>query len=332
MGQDMKYWMALLFAFSFVTRSFADTVTIKGGHKIDCVILQESDSAVIARVEYGTVTIPRYTIAEISKATAPPPATNASGKLRLPKWSTVIGKLSVQTWSLNLQQIPATVIDNGAMRAVPYQSYHCGMDYEVNIYGDPDAPAAIEIGVYRSLLKDDKAKANCIEFIASVLGDETDGKIVRVMRQDKDSVVRDGLTMEVTPPDAPDAYEGWWISIYDEKALDASRASDAEMKEITTPRTIVAAPIASAQTTPPKQQSIVPQSVLEGRDVATLHAAKLAADRAKQTSGSPGVDDSWSSTEMSRSRAPSSGSGGSVYVRGYYRKNGTYVHSYSRRR
>ena len=56
---------------------------------------------------------------------------------------------------------------------------------------------------------------------------------------DADKKVRDGLTFEITPPTAEDAYGGWWVSVYDEKALDRSRASEDEMARITTTRTAV---------------------------------------------------------------------------------------------
>lgn len=65
-----------------------------------------------------------------------------------------------------LVQIPATVIDKGVLRNVPYKSYRAG-DYEVNVYGDPDQPARVEIGVYRSLLTSQDAKHNCVDFLTS---------------------------------------------------------------------------------------------------------------------------------------------------------------------
>src|SRR6185295_8509497 len=43
---------------------------------------------------------------------------------------------------------------------------------------------------------------------------------------------RDGLTFEVTPETAEDAYEGWWISVYSTKLLDEARATEEELKKI----------------------------------------------------------------------------------------------------
>ena len=49
---------------------------------------------------------------------------------------------------------------------------------------------------------------------------------------DKDLKTRDGLTFEITPANAVDAYNGWWVSVYSEKQLNLARASDDDMQLI----------------------------------------------------------------------------------------------------
>ena len=132
-------------------------------------------------------------------------------------------------------QIPATVIDKGVLRNVPYKSFHAG-DYEVNIYGDPDQPAGVEIGIYRGPIKSQAAKRNCIDFLGAVLSDPGDQKLLGALNLTKDAVLRDGLTVEVTPATAPDSYGGWWVSAYREQALDQLRASAAELNQIAVQR------------------------------------------------------------------------------------------------
>jgi hypothetical protein len=136
-------------------------------------------------------------------------------------------------WALGLQQIPATVIDKGPLRHVPYKSFRAG-DYEINVYGDPTEPAAIEAGIYKSLLRDKKAKSNCIDLICALLPIEEDRQIVHSLSLDKDTKERDGITFEITPETDEDAYGGWWLSLYNKNALEASRASPSELKTITT--------------------------------------------------------------------------------------------------
>lgn len=64
----------------------------------------------------------------------------------------------------------------------------------VNVYGDPDAPAGIEIGIYRGLPKQPKAKDNCINFIAAVLGDQVNAAIVKQLNRAQDLIVRSDVS------------------------------------------------------------------------------------------------------------------------------------------
>jgi len=321
-GCSMRIRLCGLAMLVAVTAS-ADVVKMSSGNQIECIVIQENPDSIVIRRAYGTMTLPRAQIASITKspvltASDVAPTTQPAAGQRIPPWSNVLAVLVKSTWASNLQQIPATVIDVGVMKHVPYQSYRCGADYEVNIYGDLDHPASIEIGIYRSLLNSAEAKRNCIEFIASVLTDKADAGILRTMNQTKDLVTRNDLSIEITPPTDPDAYGGWWVSVYNEKELDAARASDAELKQITVAKdTPVPAPAAAAVTP-------------------TGSASAVASSRTPtaQPAPAPAVSDAWSPSDMgyARSRSSSSSGGGSVYVRSYTRRDGTYVHSYTRRR
>lgn len=189
---------------------------------------------------------------------------------------------SIEDWGTELDQIPATVVDVGVMKYVPYQSFRAG-DYEFNVYGDPDHPAGLEIGVYQSLLKNPKAKQRCLEFMASLLPDAGDRCLLRSLNQRQDLQKRGSLTLEVTPETAEDAYGGWWISVYDPEILDKSRASPKELATITVSKQATAKP-------------------------------------------TPGVSPSWTPHQLAQARP----GGGTVYVPGYYRENGTYVQSHTR--
>jgi hypothetical protein len=201
---------------------------------------------------------------------------------------------AVEPWAFDFQQIPATVIDNGVLRNVPYKSFRAGHDYEINIYGDPVEPAGFEIGLHGGLLDDDSAKQNCIAFICSLLREPADREAVRGLSLEKGKIVQKGLTLEVTPPSDPDAYGGWWVSAYNEGVLNSVRASDKEMESIT--------------------------------------VARNSLKRSKRAAASADSTEEWSSQDLQYARAPgkSHSGGGSVYVGGYSRSNGTYVQSYTR--
>ena len=184
---------------------------------------------------------------------------------RLPTASAALEHLRSLSLGKGLEQIPATVVDRGPLRHVPYLSYRFG-HVEFNAYGDPDAPASLEIGLFGA--PDPGVRAQCRDALASLLQDAADRRLLQDL--DRGKQTRAGLTAEITPESAPDAYGGWWVSVYDLKALDASRASEAELKGVTGPR--------------------------------------------------PSGD------EAARARP-----GSAVYVKGYYRKDGSYVACYEKK-
>ncbi len=161
-----------------------------------------------------------------------------AGSARLPNRAKSRAAASATAWGKTLGQIPSTVIDKGVLRNIPYLSYRAG-EYELNVYGDPAAPAGVEIGIHKELLKSAAAKKNCVDLMSGLLADPADKTLLASLKLDIDKKARNGLTFEITPPTADDAYGGWWVSIYDEAALDRSRASEDEMAQITVSKTAV---------------------------------------------------------------------------------------------
>jgi hypothetical protein len=295
--------IAFLAAILVGSTAFADSVVFNGGNSMDCTVLQERDDSVAILYHSGVLKLSRASIREVVKDAAD---TTQVSKSRIPDYKAIVVKLAAQDWAAGLQQIPATVVDTGIMRNVPYKSHKAGAAYEINVYGDPAAPAGFEIGVRGGLLTDSAAHRNCVEFVASLLSDVSDKAVVRALKPDKDLVVQKDLTFEITPPTAEDAYGGWWVSVYSEPALNSCRANDKELKAITVSST----------------------SLAESRPAATAVAQTSPANTEQL--------EAWMPSDLSQSRPVLGSSGGSdaaktVYVRGYTRKDGTYVHSYTRR-
>lgn len=321
--------MGLCLAFTLHASLVADTLKFVSGGSIECTVLQEQKESVLIQYGSGTMTVSRSIITEIIKS-PPPPASKTTAQTeaskvetdKLPTWATIIQSLSKQAWATDLQQIPATVIDTGVMRNVPYKSFKCGADYEINVYGDPENPAGFEIGVYRKLLQDEKAKKNCVEFIAGLLPRKTDSGILRALNLKQDSAVHDGLTIEITPETAEDAYGGWWISIYREAELDKTRASDAELAEISDARSDIVKRQESKSATKEKAKTQTPASApstsedLEAWKPEDIKRARVVTNTTKSTP----------------SATPAPADSGRVYVRGYYRKDGTYVSPHTRKK
>ena len=208
----------------------ADTIKLKNGGSLEGIVLKEGDGAVVLRLKYATVTVDRADIESIEKKA--PEAAQAAAPARLARWDRCIEVVAARPWAGDLRQIPATVVDKGVLKNVPYMSHKSGL-YEFNVYGDPDDPACLEIGVTGELLKSEAAKKECLELMAALLGNAQDAAALRSLNLAPGKKDREGLTLEVTPETAEDAYGGWWISVYDMKLLDEARATEEELKRIT---------------------------------------------------------------------------------------------------
>jgi len=183
-----------------------------------------------------------------------------------------------------LMPIPATVIDTGIFKNVPYQSFSNGT-IELNGYGDPYDLVALEAG---TKLDNDAVKTCVMQFIADQLLTTADRmRASRLTLASAPSTV-DGLTLELTQPTAADAYGAWWFSMEQTHQVAGAAASQQELDAI------VASPGAWSATA-----GLSPAPMTESTGYTSYR--------------------------------PSS-PGGRVFVHGYTRKNGTYVHSYSRRR
>ena len=187
------------------------------------------------------------------------------------------------------RQIPATVIDNGVLAYVPYSSYQIGPDRELNIYGDPKNPACVEIGLYRTLLNNPEEMHRCLALLHRIVPNID----LMHLRPSGGRMLKNGVVAEITPPDAPDAYGGWWISIYNLDKLHAEQGTEASVSIITVPKDVI------LRQTAGKVTDWNPEDIHKSR----------------RTAG-PKTDDT----------------SGSVYVRDYYKKDGTYVPGHYRSR
>lgn len=295
----LRLFALIAIACLFGASIHADVVILTSGKTITGKVLQRDDDGVLFQMDYGTYRYANSLIKEVRADSASDVAETTSAR-RIPSWTRIVSTLATNEWAHELKQIPATVVETGVLRNVPYISFRCSSSgYEINIYGDLDEPAGVEIGVLNYLVKHNPARTNCLKLIESVLAQSGDKTIARNLSlKAKEIQKREGLTFETTLPDEADAYGGWWVSVYDEDMLGKARASGAELLEITQPKV------------EPKPQPVV--------------------------QAAPAMPDTrWTPTDISYSRpsvSSSSSSGGSVYVRGYYRKDGTYVRPHTRRR
>lgn len=309
--------LSALMGVAACTTAFADRLILKGGKVVEGTIVRKERGRVSIKYEYG---IGSYAIEDIQsiedrQGKREAQLTDAVEPGKIPSWRLVYDMLAGLSWAKDIDQIPSTVIDKGVLKNVPYISFKVEPDYEVNVYGDLDRPAGVEIGVYRKLLNDPVAKSNCIAFISQILADPRDKKRLEEMDKKKGVSERDGMTIEITPPEGEDSYGGWWVSLYRMRDLDSVRATDKELKDISV----------SAKPAPndgrPSDETLWSNKELSNARIASPKSEE-ADDTARLSS---------STATRSHSSSPSvSGSSGRVYVRGYYRKDGTYVKAHTR--
>jgi hypothetical protein len=298
---------------------------------IQGTVVQTNEDELLVLANYGTVKCQTGEILSIKREPNRKPTTLSTNTVaveqRIPDWRTVIAKLAPQVWSSKLRQIPATVITNGILRNVPYISFRCGLDYEVNIYGDLDKPAGVEVGMYLDLVSSDHARDNAINFLSSILIKETDQAAVKNLNRAKDVLSQEGLTFEITPATADDSYGGWWVSIYDQKALDQARVSDRELESITVLNSIIMSVTNSADV----EVSWTKEDIKYARS-STGFTTQRSVGIPPSPYTPPATNSDYSSGYVGGGESSHNYDHGSVYVRGYTRKDGTYVHSYTRRR
>jgi hypothetical protein len=279
-----------LTVFSLSQSAIADILILQYGDIVIGKIVQTNGDGVDIQQASGTVHWPGSMVKEL-KYEKDESTTN-----RVPSWVKIISQLASKEWAHDIKQIPATVIDNGVLKDVPYISFRCNTGgYEINIYGDLDNPSCVEIGAIGYNVNNSQAKSNCVDFIASILTAQLDKRIVQTLKwSPKDITNYLGITFEVTLPSEPDAYGGWWISVYSEDSLSNARASGAELLSITQPK--IRQRATPTYTTPAYQWS--------DNDISTYSRPNL-------------------------NKSPSEGA---VWVNGYTRSNGKYVQGYYRNR
>lgn len=158
------------------------------------------------------------------------PAILAQGQF--PSWRVIAHDLQAEDWVRTFEPIRPTLIKEGIFRNVPYRSFLVNKEYELNIYGNPNSPAAIEMGIYGMHNRNKKAQRRCKQFLASYLTEISQFRAMREIDPKGDKIKAGGLTLVVTPPMAIDAFGAWWISIYNEKEVEKARLSDAQMARL----------------------------------------------------------------------------------------------------
>src|SRR5262245_3852628 len=128
LNKSLVLWMLLSFgAFS----SKADKVVLNAGRIIDGTVIQTNESSVLVQTEAGALSYSKFIIKSIELASVEAEPPNSRRISSLERALALFGK---QPWAKNVKQVPATVIEKGILRHIPYFSFRSENGYELNVY------------------------------------------------------------------------------------------------------------------------------------------------------------------------------------------------------
>lgn len=207
------------------------------GRRISGLIVKRTGEFVVIQTEKEELTVPNEYIRRVNDL----PDDNTyfaeiaeAGKL--PDWRSIVQDFRLDDRVRSFQQIPATAIDVGNLRNIPYLSFRINGGSEMNVYGDPDDPVAVEFGIYGRGQGNVRRQDMVREFLAGHLHSRDEIRSLYSLDMQKGGKVPCGkLMFEVTPPEAEDSYGGRWIVIYDPVRLEKARVSNAAYAKVTKP-------------------------------------------------------------------------------------------------
>lgn len=211
------------------TAQALDQVLFKNGTRVTGTIYAQSRDHVYMRIGEGNVVYSKKAIRRIyDDITKKPPLTRMLRRDELPPWWIPLSDLYHEDWVNSLELVESGGIDTGALKGVPYLSFRANGVYELNIYGDPDDPAALEIGYRGGGFRSGDAQKRCRQFMVSYLTGLRQLKALYSLNVRGGKTLVDGLEIEIIPRTAPDAYGGWWVILANPTKLAAQRRSSPE--------------------------------------------------------------------------------------------------------
>lgn len=214
-----------------------DTIQLTNGEVLKGLIVRQTSQSVTIQLPYGERTVPNEDIIRIRNVgDSEQWFTRVLSPGTLPPWRVIANDLRNEDTIKVFEQIPATIIDEGVFKNVPYVSFRANTFYELNIYGDPDDPAGVEMGIYGPVRYNPQTRKNFRQFLGGYLTTVDEVRALYSMNLKKDESRQVGpIVMEVSQPTGIDAYGAWWISFYNPAKLNAIRLSDEEYKKLTLP-------------------------------------------------------------------------------------------------
>lgn len=215
---------------------FPDSLVLKDGTTVNGIILKNSWNSILLQEQTEEKTYPKSEIVRIrDEADTGMYFTEVNRRGELPPWRVIANDLRTNDAVKELVEIPATRITWGRFKNIPYKSFRVNNNIELNIYGDPENPAAIEFGIFGLRSGVDKLRKILRAYLAGFLSSHEEIAALYALDFKGSTREVDGLVFEITPKNAPDAQGAWWISLSNGKKLARAQVNDAEYALVTRP-------------------------------------------------------------------------------------------------
>jgi hypothetical protein len=241
----MPVLLAAVFSFSLLAlplpaaqqaQNEPDRLVMKDGRSMDGLILRNDPHYVLFQTKTGEIKVSKEGIRRIHDAPDDHVFyADITSRGNLPSWRSIVHDLRTHDSIKFFEQIPATAIDNGLLRNIPYLSFRVNKFSELNVYGDPNNPVAIEFGNYGSGQLSDRRRRVFREFIAGHLDTRAQIAALYSLGRDQREAQADNLTFRLIAPDDPDGYGGWWLVVYRADQINRARVSQEKYAKVTLP-------------------------------------------------------------------------------------------------
>lgn len=213
-----------------------DQVRMLDGTELRGLILQNTSEIVVIQTRAGEARIPKEYISRIDDApNGEVIFADIVDKGELPSWRSVVHDLRTHDRIRVFEQIPPTAIDNGLLRNIPYLSFRANDSAELNVYGDPDRPVAIEFGIYGSRGPGKHAKQIFRELIAGHLHTREQIRALYSLSPKKRDARAGQIAFRLILPGDSDGFGGTWLVVYRPDSIDRARLSDKSYAALTRP-------------------------------------------------------------------------------------------------
>ncbi len=211
-----------------------DSLILKDGRTVRGLIVKNSAGEVILQERYAEMAYPKSEIARIQDVPDEGTEfTNMLDKGELPSWRVIVNDLRTHDNIKSFVEIPAVKVDVGVFRNVPYKSFRINDHLEFNIYGDPENPAGVELGIFGKRAGDKKLQMMLRAYLAGFLTSRAEIAALYSVGLEEGAKKAGNFVAEVTPTTAEDAFGAWWISLYDAKKMESVRLTDAKYAAMT---------------------------------------------------------------------------------------------------